>query len=67
MTCQEFVDLDKTTRPEVAYWLDGYNAATRTTESVVGQVDLERDTDVVLVECKQAPKESLWTKIKSKF
>jgi hypothetical protein len=67
MTCQEFIDLDQTAQPEAAYWLDGYDAATRTDVSVAGEVDLERDVNVVLVECKQAPKESLWQKIKSKF
>lgn len=64
MTCQEFVDLDETDRPELVYWIDGYNKAKRVQEGAAGEVDLQRDVGVVVVDCKQAPKESLWTRIK---
>lgn len=67
MTCQEFTEMDSSVQPEAAYWLDGYDAATKTDVSEVGSVDYERDVNVVVVECKQAPKESLFAKIKSKF
>jgi acid stress chaperone HdeA len=64
MTCQEFVDLDESVRPEAVYWAEGYNKATKVRTDDVGEVDLERDVVVVYEECKQAPKESLWSKIK---
>ena len=64
MTCQEFVDLDQSVRPEAVYWAQGYNKATKPKTDEVGEVDLERDVAVVYEECKQAPKESLWAKIK---
>lgn len=67
MTCEEYTALDTSVQPEAAYWLDGYDAATKTEESVVGTVDYERDVNVVVEMCKQAPKESLFDKIKSKF
>jgi HdeA/HdeB family protein len=67
MTCQEFVDLDQTTRPEVVYWADGYNTASKVQEGVVDEVDLQRNVGVIYEECKQAPKESLWTKLKKHF
>ena len=65
MTCQEFMDLSETERPEVAYWLDGYNHGVQ--QQVAVQVDLQRDVAVVVVECKPVPKESVWTKIKQHF
>jgi hypothetical protein len=67
MTCEEYTALDSSVQPEVAYYLDGYDAATKTDVKEVGTVDFERDVNVVLIECKQAPKESLFDKIKSKF
>ena len=64
MTCQEFVDLDRSVRPEAVYWAEGYNKATKVRADGVGEVDLERDVAVVYEECKQAPRDSLWAKIK---
>ena len=64
MTCQEFVDLDERVRPEAVYWAEGYNKATKVKTDEVGEVDLERDVAVVYEECKPAPKESFWSKIK---
>jgi hypothetical protein len=78
MTCEEFVQLDKEVQPEVAYWLDGYNqgaeqggmkTAGTKAEGGVGAPLVALDRDVVLMvnECREAPKQSLWEKIKSKF
>ena len=64
MTCQEYVDLEQSVRPELVYWADGYAKGTKVKEDDVGEVDLERDVAVVYEDCKQAPKESLWAKIK---
>jgi len=67
MTCEEFVALDDTVQPEAVYWAEGYNAALKAKEGVAAEVDLERDINVVVVECKQAPKESFWDKVKKVF
>src|SRR5437879_2001021 len=64
MTCQEFVDLDQTVRPEAVYWAEGYDKAKKVKADELGEVDLERDVAVIYEECKQAPRESLWAKIK---
>lgn len=65
MTCEEFASLSETERPEVAYWLDGYNHGVR--QETAGVVDFQRDTATVLVACKPTPKESVWSKIKQAF
>jgi HdeA/HdeB family len=67
MTCQEFIDMDKSVQPELIYWADGYNKAKKMKEDVGGEVDLETDVAVIYEECKQAPKESVWAKIKKHF
>ena len=67
MTCEEFLALDSDVQPEVAYWLAGYDAASKTDVDDSGEVDLETDTAVLVQECKPAPKASLWEKIKKKF
>jgi hypothetical protein len=65
MTCEEFMALGSSVQPEVAYWLDGYNR--KADVSASGEVDLERDTAVLVQECKPTPKESLWKRIKGKL
>jgi hypothetical protein len=67
MTCADYVALSETERPELYYWAKGYNRGSKTKEDVSGEVDLEKDVAVVVQECKQAPKESFWAKVKKHF
>jgi hypothetical protein len=65
MTCEEFANLSQTQRPEVAYFVDGYNHGVK--EEDVGVVDFKRDVNTIVVACQPTPKESVWTKIKQAF
>jgi len=70
MTCEEFVGLEKDIQPEVAYWLDGYTKGAKggkTETGAAGEVALDSDVLVVVEECRNAPKASLWEKIKKKL
>jgi acid stress chaperone HdeA len=67
MTCEEFVALSETERPELYYFAKGYNRGSKVKEDVSGEVDLEKDVAVVYEECKQAPKESFWARVKKHF
>jgi len=67
MQCEDFVGLESDIQPELYYYLDGYDRAKRTQTDVAGEVDLEQDYAVFVQVCKQAPKESLWEKIKAHF
>lgn len=67
MTCEDFLALGTDDQPEAAYFLAGYNRAAKTQVDAVGEVDLERDVAVLVQECKPAPKESLWARIKKHF
>ena len=67
MKCEDFVGLESDVQPELYYYLDGYDRASRTQTDVAGEVDLEQDYAAFVQVCKQAPKESLWSKIKARF
>ena len=67
MTCEDFLSLSSDVQPEVAYWLAGYNAKSKTNVNASGEVDLETDTAVLIQECKPTPKANLWDRIKAKF
>jgi hypothetical protein len=67
MQCSDFVGLDSNLQPELYYYLDGYDRATKTQADVAGEVDLEQDYMAFVQICKQAPKESFWTKLKAHF
>jgi hypothetical protein len=65
MTCEEFLALGSSEQPEVAYWLAGYNSGGSVEEA--GQVDVDRDIAVLVEACKPAPKEGVWSRIRSKL
>ena len=67
MTCEDYLSLSTSDQPEAAYFLAGYNRASKTEVAAEGEVDLERDTAVLVEDCKPTPKESLWAKIKKHF
>ena len=67
MTCEDFVGLESDLQPELYYYLDGYDRATKTQTDVAGEVDLEQDYATFIQVCKQAPKESFWTRLKAHF
>ena len=67
MVCSDYVSLSASEQPELYYYLDGYDRATRTQDQVAGEVDLENDYAAFVQVCKQAPKESFWEKMKARF
>jgi len=67
MVCEDYVGLSASEQPELYYYLDGYDRATHTQDQVAGEIDLEHDYAAFVQVCKQAPKESLWEKIKARF
>ena len=64
MTCQEYVDVEKTVQPELLYFTDGYDLGAKPGTLTAREVDLEQDVNVVVEDCKQAPKESFWARVK---
>jgi len=64
MNCVEYLSYTKNVQGEVAYWLAGYHGTTVDGED---EVDVEHDVAVLVEECRIAPKESVWARIKKKF
>jgi len=67
MVCEDYVGLESDVQPELFYYLDGYDRASRTQTDSAGEIDLEQDYAAFVQVCKQAPKESVWSKIKVRF
>jgi hypothetical protein len=65
ITCEEFLALNPDDQNRIAYWVDGYAQAKN--EAAVGTVAFDKFGQPVaaLVEdCRKAPKETLWEKLK---
>ena len=67
MTCEEYLSLEKSVQPEVAYWLEGYDRKTKTEVEAAGEVDLERDVAVLVEMCRPTPKASFWKRMREKL
>lgn len=65
ITCEEFLSLNPNDQQRIAYWIDGYAQAKG--EAEVGSVAFDkfgRPIGSLVEDCKAAPKETLWQKIK---
>ena len=64
MTCEEFAAQSTQSQQRVAAYLDGYSKRGKPIEEVA-DVDVERDVDVLVVDCQETPKLTLWDKIRA--
>ncbi len=64
MTCEEFAAHSTTTQLREAAWLDGYSKRGKPIGDVA-EVDVERDVDAIVIDCKQTPKVTLWDRIRA--
>jgi hypothetical protein len=67
MTCDEFVALADVERPKLVYWAEGFNKDGGAADSVVDVVETDRLVPVLVKECQDEPKTTLWQKIKKYF
>jgi acid stress chaperone HdeA len=66
-TCQDFLAVDDSIKPQVVYWMEGYSVAGKPEFAEVDVESFERPITTVITECKKEPKASLWDKIKNHF
>jgi len=67
MTCEDFVGLEESFQPKAVYWAVAYGSKGQP-EAEAAEVDgIETLTPFVLEECKKAPKESFWQKVKAEW
>jgi hypothetical protein len=65
ITCEEFLAMNPDDQQRIAYWVDGYAVAKG--EAAVGTVALDKFGQPIgelVADCKAAPKETLWQKLK---
>ena len=66
-TCAEFVALGSDVQPRLVALIDGYSRGGKLQQQDLGVVDVDRQMDVLVVACEQAPTESFWDKVRAKF
>lgn len=64
MTCEEFIALDDVQKPKVVYWAEGFSKKGKPVDSVVDLDETDRLIPILVTECKETPKLTLWQKIK---
>ncbi len=67
MTCEDFVGLDESFQPKAVYWAVAYGKNGQPEAEAVDVEGVEKVVPVVVEECKKAPKESFWQKVKAEI
>ena len=67
MTCEGFVGLDESFQPKAVYWAVAYGKGGKPEADEVAAEGVETVVPVVVQECKKAPKESFWEKVKAEW
>ena len=65
ITCEEFLALNPDDQQRIAYWVDGYQVAKG--DVAIGTVAFDKfgqPVGALVDDCKAAPRETLWQKIK---
>jgi len=65
MTCEDFLALDEVVQPKAVYWAVAYGQGGKPEAAVLDVDATERLVPVIIEECKKAPKESFWQKVKA--
>ena len=67
MTCQDFIVMDDAYKPQMVYWMDGYNNKGKLQSEDVVLVGQDETIAALVEECKKTPKQSFAQKVKSFF
>jgi hypothetical protein len=67
MTCEDFVGLDDSFKPDAVYWAIAYGEDGKPESAGVNVEGIEQTVPVVIEACQKAPKESFWQKVKAEF
>ena len=67
LTCEDFVGIDDVIKPQYVIAAVAYTKGGKAKNAVIEVVDTETLVPFLVEECKKAPKESFWAKLKSKL
>src|SRR5206468_6333170 len=65
MTCEDFLGFEETFKPKVVYWAVAYGQGGKPESAGVNVAGIEKMVPVLIGECKKAPNESFWEKVKA--
>jgi acid stress chaperone HdeA len=65
MNCEDFLALDESVKPKAVYWAVAYARGGKPEAAVLDVEGTEKITPLLVEECKAAPKESFWKKVKA--
>jgi acid stress chaperone HdeA len=64
MTCEEFLSLSDDVQPRAVAWMDGYSRG-KLRQQDVGEVDVDRQMESLVVLCEQTPTQSFWERVRA--
>jgi hypothetical protein len=67
MTCEEFVGLEDSFKPNAVSWAIAYGADGKPESAGVSVEGIQRIVPVVIEACQKTPKVSFWQKVKGEF
>lgn len=67
MTCEDFIGLDESFKPKAVYWAVAYGKNGQPEAEEVDVVGVEKVVPLVIEECRKAPKETFWQKVKAEW
>ena len=67
MTCEEFVGLEDSFKPNAVSWAVAYGADGKPESAGVSVEGIERMVPVIVEACQTTPKQSFWQKVKAEF
>ena len=67
MTCEDFVGLEDSFKPDAVYWAIAYGADHEPESAGVSGEGIERMVPVIVEACQTTPEQSFWQKVKAEF
>jgi HdeA/HdeB family len=67
MTCEDFVGLQDSFKPDAVYWAIAYGEDGKPESAGVSVEGIERMVQVIVEACQTTPKQSFWQKVKAEF
>ena len=67
MTCEEFVGLEDSFKPDAVRWAMAYGRDGKPESAGVSVEGIQEIVPVVIEACQKTPKESFWQKVKAEF
>ena len=65
MTCEDFVGLEDSFKPDAVYWAIAYGEDGKPESAGVSVEGIERMVPVIVEACQTTPKQSFWQKVKA--